>query len=137
MQRLKVLEEVKSLSVMIRVWNLLLFYMVFKYGISWGCEKHENLGENGTSFIWKFTKNCLPFGKIMSLRWRSGSSSHLSLNGHSEPPVSAALRASESAEPASKSAVGHIQAFFKSNTHYEVTNYFLFIFPFLKFRTLY
>lgn len=73
----------------------------------------------------------------MSLRWHRGSSSHLSLEGHSDPPASAALTASESADPASESAVGHTQAFFRSNTHHEVINYFLFIFSFLKFRTLY
>lgn len=43
-------ESESPVSVMIRVRNLPLFYMVFKYGISWGCKKHENLGENGTFF---------------------------------------------------------------------------------------
>lgn len=115
---------------MIRAGNLLLFYLVFKYRTSWGCEKHENRGENGTFFHWETDQNLFAIWENHVPEMAQCSGGHLSLGGHSDPPVSAALTASESVEPASESIVGHTQAFFKSNTHYEATDYFLFIFPF-------
>lgn len=38
-----------------------------------------------SGFVWKLTKNHLPFGQVMSLRWHSGCSGHPSLDGHSKP----------------------------------------------------
>lgn len=36
-------------------------------------------------FVWKLTKNHLPFEQVMFLRWHGGRSGQLSLGGHSKP----------------------------------------------------